>query len=462
MRILDTASALYHDLHTSDTIGIYLCGVTVYDDSHIGHARTIIIFDVLRRYLEGHGYKVMLVQNFTDIDDKIIARAKDRGISAAQLSEKYIRNYHRDFDDLNIRRANLYPRATMHIPDIISLVQDLISKGAAYVTANGVYFAVSEFNRYGCLSGKHIDELESGARIHVDEDKHDPLDFALWKFADEDPRWESPWGMGRPGWHIECSAMALRYLGSGFEIHGGGRDLIFPHHENELAQSESSTGEQFARIWMHVGMVTINNEKMSKSLGNIRSARHVLDRWGPNIVRIFCLSGHYSKPIDYTETLMRESLVKWRQVETAYYELVHAPILDRTCDPSDLIAGSKSAFYSAMEDNLNTHEVLSAFLGLVRGINSMAGATLTRNAADPLMHVMNEFMDVLGLKIPQLSDDETLRINQMIKERECLREARQYDQADAIRDRIAALNVELLDHKSYTSWVKKENIAADL
>lgn len=460
MRILDTASSQHLTLPASGVIRIYLCGVTVYDDSHIGHARTVIIFDVLRRYLESLDRRVTLVQNFTDVDDKIMARARDEGVTAPQLSSRYIRNYHRDFGALNILPASMYPRATEHIHDIISLISDLIEKKAAYVTPKGVYFAVSGFDKYGQLSGKQTDELEAGARIEVDEDKRDPLDFALWKLADGDPSWDSPWGRGRPGWHIECSAMSLRYLGSGFEVHGGGRDLIFPHHENEIAQSESHTGEQLAKIWMHVGMVTINGEKMSKSLGNIRSVRHVLDGWGPNVIRIFCLSGHYSKPIDYSESLLRESLVKWRQVETAYYELVHAPDLDGMHDTSDIILQTRSAFRDSMEDNLNTHEALSAFFSMVRRVNAMAGSTLTRSAAGPLLQAMRDIMDVLGLVIPPLSPEEARRINDMIQQRDSLRDAKQYKQADAIRDEIAALNVELLDHKSYTSWVKKEEIKA--
>ncbi|MGH1567223.1 MAG: cysteine--tRNA ligase, partial [Nitrosopumilus sp.] len=316
MKIQDTLSNSKQEIDISEKIRIYLCGVTVYDESHIGHARTIIVFDVLRKYLERKGTEIVFVQNFTDVDDKIIKRAQTENTTADKISTKYIENYFRDFDRLNVKRATNYPKATEHIGNIIKFIEKLIEKEIAYVSKNGVYFAVSKFPEYGKLSKKKIDELQSGVRIEVDEAKNNPLDFAVWKFSDVEPIWDSPWGKGRPGWHIECSAMSAKYLGENFDIHGGGRDLIFPHHENEIAQSESHTELPFAKIWMHVGMVTINGEKMSKSLGNIKSIKHVLERWGPNIIRLFCLSGHYSKPIDYSEKLLEENLTKWRQVET--------------------------------------------------------------------------------------------------------------------------------------------------
>ena len=324
MKLQDTLSNSEQVLSISKNIKIYLCGVTVYDESHIGHARTIIVFDVLRKYLEDKGVGIKMIQNFTDVDDKIINRANKENTTADKISTKYIENYFDDFDRLNVKRATNYPKATEHIEDIIQFIEKLISKEAAYVSKNGVYFSVSKFSEYGKLSKKKIDELQSGSRIQVDEQKKDPLDFAIWKFSDAEPTWSSPWGKGRPGWHIECSAMSVKYLGENFDIHGGGRDLIFPHHENEIAQSESCTGTQFAKIWMHVGMVTINGEKMSKSIGNVKSIKHVLENWGPNVIRLFCLSGHYSKPIDYSEDLLKENLTKWRQVETCHYELMHA------------------------------------------------------------------------------------------------------------------------------------------
>ena len=293
MKLQDTLSNLEQELDVSKKVRIYLCGVTVYDESHIGHARTIIVFDVLRKYLEEKGIEVELIQNFTDVDDKIINRANRENVRASAISSRYIQEYYDEFDALNVKRATEYPMATKNIQDMLDLVQDLVDKKIAYVSKNGVYFSVSKFPEYGKLSKKKIEDLQSGARVEVDETKNDPLDFALWKFSDGDPSWDSPWGRGRPGWHIECSAMSIKYLGENFEIHGGGRDLIFPHHENEIAQSESYTDSPFAKIWMHVGMVTINGEKMSKSLGNVKSIKHALENWGPNIIRLFCLSAFH-------------------------------------------------------------------------------------------------------------------------------------------------------------------------
>jgi len=323
MKILDTLSGTEKEIDVSKKIRIYLCGMTVYDEAHIGHARTIIVFDVLRRFLESQGAKVEFIQNFTDVDDKIINRAKMENMTAFDISTRYIDEYFDEFDKLNVKRATEYPKATEHIEHMISLIQNLVDKKIAYVTKNGVYFAITKFSDYGKLSKKKIDELISGSRIQVDEEKNNPLDFALWKFSDEEPSWDSPWGKGRPGWHIECSAMSIKYLGANFEIHGGGRDLIFPHHENEIAQSESFTQKPFAQTWMHVGMITINGEKMSKSIGNIKSVKHVLENFGPNIIRLFCLSGSRTKPIDYSEDILKENIIKWRQVESCYYEMVN-------------------------------------------------------------------------------------------------------------------------------------------
>ncbi|MGB1430042.1 MAG: cysteine--tRNA ligase, partial [Nitrosopumilus sp.] len=373
MNIQDTLSNTEQKLDNSEKIKIYLCGVTVYDESHIGHARTIIVFDVLRKYLESKKVQVELIQNFTDVDDKIINRAKDEKVSAQEISKRYIENYFRDFDKLNIQRATNYPKATEHIEDIIEFIKKLIDKEIAYVSENGVYFSVSKFPEYGKLSKKKIDDLKSGSRIQIDETKKDPLDFAVWKFSDIEPLWDSPWGEGRPGWHIECSVMSMKYLGGNFDIHGGGRDLIFPHHENEIAQSEAHSDGKFAKIWMHVGMVTITGEKMSKSLGNTKSIKHVLENWGPNIIRLFCLSGHYSKVIDYSEEMLKENITKWRQVETCYFELIHANSNQQE-DISDKIKNISSEFDKSLEDDLNTHLALSTFFQLVKETNRLAAS----------------------------------------------------------------------------------------
>lgn len=461
MKLQDTLSNTEKELDISNNVKIYLCGVTVYDESHIGHARTIIVFDVLRKYLEEKGIEVKFVQNFTDIDDKIINRANTENTTAENISSRYIENYFRDFDILNVKRATNYPKATEHIKDIIEFIEKLIQKGFAYISKNGVYFSVSKFPEYGKLSKKKIEELQSGARIEVDEAKKDPLDFAVWKLSDDKPTWESPWGKGRPGWHIECSAMSIKYLGENFDIHGGGRDLIFPHHENEIAQSESCTNAQFAKIWMHVGMVTIDGEKMSKSLGNIKSIKNVLENWGPNIIRLFCLSGHYSKPIDYTEDLLKENLTKWRQAETCYYELIHAKGKN-TEEINSIIEKINNEFNDALNDDFNTHLALSAFFQLVKETNRLAAdEKLGKESAEIIKKEFEKMMRILGLIIPEITEQEKQEIDDLISSREKFRKDKQFDKADEIRDKLNQMNVELIDHKERTIWMKKENIKAE-
>jgi len=437
--------------------------VTVYDESHIGHARTIIVFDSLRRYLESSGCTVNFVQNFTDVDDKIINRANSENTSPSEISSRYIVSYFEDFDRLNIKHATAYPKATEHIQDMINLIKSLTESGFAYVTKNGVYYRVSKFLEYGKLSKKKIDDLISGARIEVDEAKDDPLDFALWKFSTTEPNWPSPWGNGRPGWHIECSAMSLKYLGDEFEIHGGGRDLIFPHHENEIAQTEAFTKKPLAKIWMHVGMVTINGEKMSKSVGNIKSIKHVLENWGPNVIRLFCLSGHYSKPIDYSEELLKENLIKWRQAETAYYEMIMSDDkLGPTDEISALVSECKAEFNTSLEADFNTANAVSAFFKLVKGINRIAASEqMTRPIAQIALLEFERMMEVLGLEVQKVSDPEKQAISDLIKKRDELRAQKQYQEADKIRTQISQMNIVLLDHKGKTIWMKKEKIKAD-
>ncbi len=462
MKIQDTLSKNEKELDISHKVRIYLCGVTVYDESHIGHARTIIIFDVLRRYLESKGTQVEFIQNFTDVDDKIINRAKRENVRASAISSRYIENYYSDFDELNVLRATRYPRATEHIQDMLNLIQDLIKKKIAYVSKNGVYFSVSKFPEYGKLSKKKIDDLLAGARVEVDQAKNDPLDFALWKFSDEDPSWDSPWGRGRPGWHIECSSMSIKYLGENFEIHGGGRDLIFPHHENEIAQSESYTSKPFAKIWMHVGMITINGEKMSKSKGNIKSIRHVLQNWGPNIIRLFCLSGHYSKPIDYSEELLQENITKWRQVESAYYEMILSTGDGDTTKIKNIISESQKEFESTLENDLNTHLALSEFFKFVNQINQLAASeTLTKSIADVALEYFEKMINILGLKLVKISEIEISSINDLIEKRETLRMQKKFQAADKIREQISQMGIVLIDHKNRTTWMKKEEIKSE-
>ena len=461
MKLLDTLSKIEQEVDISKKVKIYLCGVTVYDESHIGHARTIIVFDILRKYLESKGVGIEFIQNFTDVDDKIINRANSENKTAKEISIKYIENYFNDFDGLNVKRATNYPKATEHIDDIIKFIEKLIEKDIAYATKNGVYFSVSKFPEYGKLSKKKIDELQSGSRIEIDEQKKDPLDFAVWKLSDIEPTWESPWGNGRPGWHIECSAMSIKYLGENFDIHGGGRDLIFPHHENEIAQSESCTGVQFAKIWMHVGMVTIDGEKMSKSIGNVKSIKHVLENWGANIIRLFCLSGHYSKPIDYSEELLKENLTKWRQVETCHYELIHAN--NETGDEIDeIVSKIGSEFDTALNDDFNTHLALSAFFQIVKETNRLAAEEkLGKNNSNIIKIELKRMLEILGLKIPEITDSEKNEIDKLIIDREKARKEKQFDDADTIRNKLNEINIELIDHKGKTIWMRKEKIKAE-
>ncbi len=460
MKVFDTLTNTKKELEFEDKIRIYLCGVTVYDESHIGHARTIIVFDVLRKFLEDKNIPVELIQNFTDVDDKIINKAQSENLTALDISSKYIKNYFDDFRQLNVKDATIFPKATEHIEDIISFVKKLIDNNHAYVSKNGVYFSVEKFSGYGKLSKKKIEELQSGSRIEVDEAKRDPLDFAIWKFSDIEPLWDSPWGKGRPGWHIECSAMSLKYLGTNFEIHGGGRDLIFPHHENEIAQSESLTGDNFAKNWMHVGMVTINGEKMSKSIGNIRSIKHVLENWGPNIIRLFCLSGHYSKPIDYSEELLNENLIKWRQAEAAYYELIHADGSDN--QGIQWLQKISEEFDNALEDDLNTHLATTAFFQLVKEINRVSVESIFgKDESQLIKKEFSRMMKILGLVIPEITLEEKQEIDKMIADREIFRKEKQFEKADQIRDKLNEMNVVLVDHKKRTVWMKKEKIKSD-
>jgi len=462
MQIFDTLRNKKTELEFSDKIRIYLCGVTVYDDAHIGHARTIIVFDVLRRFLESQNIPVEFIQNFTDVDDKIIDRAQQEKISPLELAAKYTKNYFDDFDGLNIKRATIYPKATEHIEDMQNLISNLVDKKYAYVTKNGVYFSVSKFTEYGKLSKKKTDDLISGARVAVDEEKSNPIDFALWKFSNSEPSWDSPWGKGRPGWHIECSAMSLKYLGENFEIHGGGRDLIFPHHENEIAQSESFIQNQFAKIWMHVGMITINGEKMSKSLGNVKSVNHVLDNWGPNIIRLFCLSGSYSKPIDYSEKLLKENITKLRQIESCYYELRLSEGTGEETTAEKLVKECKEEFDSALNNDFNTPLALTAYYKLIREVDAIAAEEkITQTSAGIILPEFERMSEILGIQILKVSDAEKNEINQMVKKRDEYRMQKNYEEADDIRAKIAEKNIIFVDHKNKTTWVKQEKIKAE-
>ena len=462
MQLFDTLRNTKTELEFSDKVRIYLCGVTVYDDAHIGHARTIIVFDVLHRFLKSQGHTVEFIQNFTDVDDKILDRARQEKTTAVELTDKYTKNYFVDFDRLNVKRAAKYPKASEHIQDMQNLISDLIDKEYAYVTKKGIYFSVSKFPKYGKLSGKGDEESTEEHRITVDEEKKNPADFALWKLGEFELSWPSPWGEGRPGWHIECSAMSLKYLGENFEIHGGGRDLIFPHHENEIAQSESSTSKQFAKIWMHVGMITINGEKMSKSIGNVKSVNHVLGNWGPNIVRLFCLSGGYRKPIDYSEELLRENITKLRQIESCYFELWLAEDTGDGTVGKKLVEECKEEFDSALNDDLNTPDALKSYYKLIREVDSLAAdEKITQTSAEIILPEFERMSEILGIQIPKVSDVEKNEISQIIKKRDEYRMQKNYEQADSIRNELAEKNIVFVDHKKKTTWIKQEVINAE-
>ena len=463
MKIYNKLSDTLEDIGTTEDnkIRMYVCGITVYDDCHIGHARTIVVFDILRRYLIHKGKELVYVQNFTDVDDKIINRAKLDAKSPDEISSKYIESYFEDFSKLNVLKADIYPKATDHIIEIIRAIKILKEKHYTYTTLNGVYFKVRAFPNYGKLSKKHIDELEEGTRIEIDKLKEDPLDFALWKFSSDVPNWASPWGRGRPGWHIECSVMVSKFLGNEIEIHGGGTDLIFPHHENEIAQSETFTQKKLAKIWMHVGMITINAEKMSKSLRNMILIKNALKKWGANVLRIYLISGQYSKPMDYNNEILYESLQKWRQIEHCVYELRTTRNEFGAPDEfEDKCNGYLSEFMTSMEGNFNTPSALTSFMKLVSYINNISSSEkLSITMSEKGLHIVNTIMNIIGLEVMEVDIGTKNDIEKMIDERNKLRANKTFQDADTLRNKILELHdVELTDHVNYTSWKKKEII----
>ncbi|MGN6624488.1 MAG: cysteine--tRNA ligase [Candidatus Nitrosocosmicus sp.] len=466
MKLYNTLSNEIEEINFTDNIlKIYLCGITVYDDCHIGHARTIIIFDVLRRLMLSKNIQVLFIQNFTDIDDKIIKRANADNTSFDAIAEKYIKSYFRDFDSLNVSRASFYPKATEHIKDIVEFIDKLIKKDKAYVGINGVYYKVRSFPFYGKLSKKISGSLEAGARIEIDETKDDPRDFALWKFSSKEPKWNTPWGTGRPGWHIECSTMAIKYLGNNFDIHGGGQDLIFPHHENEIAQSEGLTNICFAKMWLHIGMVTIKTEKMSKSLGNTIKISDLLKKINPNIIRLFCLSSHYSKPLDYSDEIIEEMSNKWIQIENAYYELKYCldnNIVQTSTKDFDFESFKKDCidilneFIFFLENDLNLSNALMSFFKFIDRINFLfANDRGNIEVFDLSFNFLEKFMFILGLKVSHVSSEEKEIIQNLIEKRNGYRKNKNYVESDKIRkDVLTKFGIELIDHKNFTSWKK--------
>ena len=461
---------------TPGKVGMYVCGVTVYDHCHIGHARAGVVFDMIFRYLRAKGFEVNFVRNYTDIDDKIINRANREGVPYQEISERFIAEFDRDMERLGMVLPTFQPKATEHIPEIIALVEKLIDKGFAYQSGADVHFCVEKFDPYLKLSKRNLEDMQAGARIEVDERKRHPMDFALWKGAKPgEPYWESPWGNGRPGWHIECSAMSMKFLGETFDIHGGGKDLIFPHHENEIAQAEAATGKPFVKYWLHNGFVNINAEKMSKSLGNFFTIKEVLERYDAEVLRFFLLSAHYRSPIDFSDQNLKDAELG---LERIYHAL--AGIDERLLEPGEPAPSEESAelsercaalparFEEAMDDDFNTALALGHVFDLVRAINR----GLPYAATKVLLRVKQEVMEIaavlgvcnsqpasflerikarktLGIEIP------VEEIERLIAERGEARKAKNFKRSDEIRDQLLASNVVLLDGAQGTTWKVK-------
>ncbi len=440
---------------TPGKVRLYVCGMTVYDYCHLGHARVLVVFDTVVRHLRSLGYDVTYVRNITDIDDKIIRRAQENGEEMGALTARFIQAMNEDADKLGVARPDAEPRATQHIGDIIALIEALVKKGYAYAAHNGdVYYAVSRFKGYGQLSGKHLEDLRAGARVEIDEAKHDPLDFVLWKAAKPDePSWESPWGRGRPGWHIECSAMSMHCLGDHFDIHGGGLDLMFPHHENEIAQSEGASGHKFVNVWMHNGFVRVDDEKMSKSLGNFFTVREVLKHYHPEEIRYFILSSHYRGPLNYSH----ENLDNARAALTRLYTALRGLPLVNVSGSDDYAA----RFHAAMDDDFNTPVALAVLFDLARDINKirlhdvdeaarLAGALRRLGAVLGLVQGDAEIYLQTGSREHAVLGKED--VERLITERNSARKNKDWAESDRIRDLLHENNIILEDGSAGTTW----------
>jgi len=465
----------FHSLKPK-SVRMYVCGVTAYDYCHIGHARSALVFDVIRRYLEFSGYQVEFVKNFTDVDDKIIKRANERGVSCDAITAEYIEAYYHDMGRLGIRRATHEPKATEHMAEIIELVGTLIQKGLAYQVAGDVYFQVEKYQPYGRLSKRKLEDLQAGARVEVDERKRHPMDFALWKSSKPgEPSWDSPWGAGRPGWHIECSAMAMRHLGETFDIHGGGMDLIFPHHENEIAQSCGATGKEFARYWIHNGFVQINQEKMSKSLGNFFTIREIFEKseWpeeiAGEILRYFLLTNHYRSPLDFSDQGLREA----KYALDGFYDLFNrlketAKLEDSVNDKlTTAIERTRSAFEQAMDDDFNTPAAVAELQGFRSAVNKLLEVGLSTEAREQARQLFRSLGSVMGLfqlgkwqfKV-DLSDSgvsglDEKEIEEKVKERNEARTQKDFKKADEIRQLLASRGIVIEDKPDGTSRWKR-------
>lgn len=451
-------------------VGMYVCGPTVYNYFHIGNARPFLIFEVLRRYLKYKNYDVTYVSNFTDIDDKVINKAREMGCTYSEVADRFIKEYFQDADYLNIGRADFYPRATEHITDIIGLIRRLEEKGFTYVVEGDVFYDISKFKEYGKLSRQNLDEIQIGARIELDERKKNPYDFVLWKRAKEgEPKWDSPWGAGRPGWHIECSAMSAKFLGESFDIHAGGEDLIFPHHENEIAQSVAANGKIFAKYWMHNGYLKIDNRKMSKSLGNILTIRELSQKYDGSVMRHFLLSAHYRSPLNYSLEQMEQSKKSMETLNNTVYNLnfilqknLGNNAVDRKSKKlSDTVDKMEEEFSAAMDDDFNTPKALSTLYLLAKEANIYLNEVSNKNkeVVKKVLQFYEDFgTDILGLKyFSELDEQEQIYkegIEQLIEEREKARKNKDWQTADQIRDKLSSLGVMIEDTTEGTRWKK--------
>ena len=453
---------------------MYVCGPTVYDSCHIGHARSVVVFDVISRYLKTKGYDVVYVRNFTDIDDKIISRAAESGMDPKALADKYIEEFYRDMDALKVERASFEPRVTEHIDDVIQLVEKLIAKKVAYVVDGDVFFAVETFDAYGKLSNRHLEDMDPGARVEVDPRKGNPFDFILWKSAKEgEPSWDSPWGKGRPGWHIECSAMSAKYLGETFDIHGGGRDLIFPHHENEIAQSEAVHGRDFVRYWIHNGFVNIDKEKMSKSLGNFRMIKDVIQHYHPESIRLFLLSKQYRKPIDFNQDSMEASRTALDRIYALLLRIDETLAGVKKPSTTPAVMPFWKDFCRAMDDDFNTANGIAVIFNAVRHANRIMDEHETSmNTRDVLLSLFAIRLEILRMGavlgiggdtpevyfnvqresvLAQETIDAKL-IETLIADREVARQEKNWQRADQIREQLASMNIVLKDRPDGTHW----------
>ncbi|MBE6071674.1 MAG: cysteine--tRNA ligase [Clostridium butyricum] len=441
-------------------VKMYVCGPTVYNYFHIGNGRTFIIFDTIRRYLEYRGYKVSFIQNFTDIDDKMINKANSEGITVKELGDRYIQEYYKDADSLNIERATINPRATEYIDEIIKFVSELINSGFAYEINGDVYFNTNKYKEYGKLCGQNLEDLQAGARINIDERKKDPMDFAVWKAKKPgEPAWKSPWGMGRPGWHIECSCMAKKLLGNTIDIHAGGMDLKFPHHENEIAQSEAVTGEKFANYWMHAAFVNVDNKKMSKSLNNFFTAREILEEYDADAIRFLMLSGHYRIQINFTKELLDSAKASVERLyncinnlENLKNEVESKKITEKEADYLKTLDKYRDKFIEKMDDDFNTADAISVLFDLTKDINNNINIKSSSEACEKAEDIIRELGKPLGILQKKVEKNLDSEIEELIEQRQQARKDKNFALADKIRDELKARNIVLEDTQQGVRW----------